>query len=207
MNMPTRVYLLRHAETANPSIFHGAESDVELSAWGQRQAEAVAHHLAAYRPDLVLSSAMRRAIATAAPIACVCGVAHRLEPQLHERRVGSLSGLPTSDNGGIWPETLRRWISGETGYAPEGAESFDAIRARVVPAWQRLTQEHAGQTLVVVAHGIVCRVLLLSLLPGYTVADWQRVPTPNVGISELVRGDGPWRAERISEVPEGVRSV
>src|SRR5437879_1069482 len=32
----TRVWLLRHAETANPAVFHAAESDVGLSARGQR---------------------------------------------------------------------------------------------------------------------------------------------------------------------------
>ena len=40
--MPTRVLLLRHAETATPHLFHGAESDVGLSERGRRQADAVA---------------------------------------------------------------------------------------------------------------------------------------------------------------------
>jgi broad specificity phosphatase PhoE len=199
--MSTRVYLLRHAETANPLVFHGAESDVGLSERGLRQAEAVAQILAGYRPDVVVSSAMRRARDTAAPIARACGVPHLLEPLLHERRVGLLSGMPTNENGGVWPATLRAWIAGDTAFAPEGAESFDAIRARVLPVWQRLTHEHAERTLVVVAHGIICRVLLLSLLPGYTVADWQRIPTPNVGISELEHIGDVWHAQRISEVP------
>src|SRR5581483_8043170 len=67
--MMTRVFLLRHAETANPLVFHGAESDVALSPRGQRQAEAVARVLAGDRPDVVISSAMRRARDTAVPIA------------------------------------------------------------------------------------------------------------------------------------------
>jgi broad specificity phosphatase PhoE len=74
----------------------------------------------------------------------------------------------------------------------------------VLPVWQRLTQEHAGRTFVVVAHGIICRVLLLTLLPGYSVADWQRIATPNVGVSELIESEGIWQAERISEVPEAL---
>lgn len=32
--MPTRIWLLRHAETALPTVFHGAESDVGLSRRG-----------------------------------------------------------------------------------------------------------------------------------------------------------------------------
>ena len=44
--MPTRVLLLRHGETTDPLVFHGAESDVGLSGRGRRQAEAAAAALA-----------------------------------------------------------------------------------------------------------------------------------------------------------------
>ena len=204
--MPTRVLLLRHAESADPSIFHGAESDVGLSERGTRQAEAVAAHLAGLRPDALASSGMRRALDTAAAIARACRLEVEVEPLLHERRVGALSGTPTGLSEGVWPETLRRWLAGETGYAPPGAESFDDIRARVLPVWERLAARHEGRTLVVVAHGVVCKVLLVSLLPGWTVADYPRLgPIHNVAVSELVR-DGPggaWRAARLNEAPPG----
>ena len=72
--MPTRVYLLRHAETANPYVFHGAESDVGLSDKGRRQADAIAPYLAAKLPDVVVSSNMLRARATALPIARASGL-------------------------------------------------------------------------------------------------------------------------------------
>jgi probable phosphoglycerate mutase len=205
--MPTRVLLLRHAETANPLVFHGAESDVGLSERGQRQADAIALLLAAEAPNLLVSSAMRRALDTAAPIARACGLPLRVEPELHERRVGALSGTPTQRHEGVWPDTLRRWLTGDTAYAPSGAESFDDIRRRVLPVWQRLTTEFAGQTLVLVAHGIVCRVLLLSLLPGYTVSDWHRIGTHNVAISELIRKEEKWRAVRLNDLPAAVAEL
>ncbi len=203
--MPTRVLLLRHAESADPAVFHGAESDVGLSERGLRQAEAIAPVLAAETPGVVVSSAMRRAVATAAPIARAAGVPHRIEPDLHERRVGALGGTPTGLGDGVWPDTLRRWTAGDTGHAPAGAESFDAIRRRVVPVWQRLTAEWDGHTLVIVAHGVINRVLLLSLLPGFTVADWHRVRTSNVGVNELVRDADAWRAVRLDDVPAAAR--
>jgi broad specificity phosphatase PhoE len=200
--MPTRVYLLRHAESSNPAVFHGAESDVGLSDTGRRQAEVIARYFAQRRPDVVISSAMRRARDTALPIAAACGRTLLVEPDLHERRVGTLSGTATNDPTGVWPETARRWAAGETNYAPDGAESFDDIRDRVLPVWQRITREHAGQTLVVVAHGVVCKVLLLSLLPGSTVGDWRRIgPIANVAVSELVESAGTWQALTLNEQP------
>ena len=173
--MSTRVLLLRHAESADPSVFHGAESDVDLSERGRRQAETIAAVLAKRCPTRVVASAMRRALDTAAPIARACGQSVRVEPLLHERRVGALSGTPTAGTEGVWPDTLRHWVAGDTAFAPAGAESFDAIRARVLSVWERLTSTLQGQTFVIVAHGVVNKVLLLSLLRQYTVADWHRL--------------------------------
>jgi probable phosphoglycerate mutase len=208
--MPTRVWLVRHAETARPEVFHGAESDIELGERGRRQVTAAAPVFAAYRPDIVVSSAMRRAVATAGPVAELCGLPLRVEPDLHERRVGELGGRPAGGHP-LWLDTVRRWTAGETGYAPPGSESFDDVRNRVLPVWERLTTEYAGRSVLVVAHGHVCRVLLLTLLPGRSVADWRTIgPIANVGVSELLRDDdpaGPWRAVRVNDVPPEVRAV
>src|SRR5690606_32259299 len=89
----TRVLLLRHAETSAPDRFHGAESDIGLGDRGFRQAEAVAAWLAREGPTAVYSSAMRRALQTARPIAAATGAELCIEPDLHERRMGPLSGL------------------------------------------------------------------------------------------------------------------
>ncbi len=205
--MPTRVFLLRHAEAANPHIFHGAESDVDLSESGRRQAEAVAPVLAAQAPQVVISSAMRRAIETATPIARACDLELQIEPALHERRVGALVGTPTKGHDGVWPDTLRRWLSGETSFALPGAESFDDIHRRVLPVWQRVTTEYAGKKIVIVAHGVVCRVLLLSVLPGYSIRDWHDVHSDNVAINELLKEGESWRALRLNDLPTEVANI
>jgi 2,3-bisphosphoglycerate-dependent phosphoglycerate mutase len=204
--MPTRVLLLRHAQSADPSVFHGAESDIGLSPLGRRQAELAAVYLATQRPDAVVSSAMRRAIDTATPIALACGKALSTEPDLHERRVGPMSGTNVQQaHDGPWPTTLRCWLAGDTAYAPEGAESFDDLRDRLLPVWHRLTTQHAGRTLVIVAHGVVCKVLLLSLLPGLGIADWTALgPIHNVAVHELIREEGEeWHAVRVNDLPYG----
>jgi probable phosphoglycerate mutase len=204
--MSTRVLLLRHGESADPTVFHGAESDIGLSERGRRQAEAVAPVLAALMATRLVSSAMRRARETTVPIARACGLVPRIEPNLHERRVGQLAGMPTS--GEVWPDTLRRWMTGDTGFAPDGAESFDAIRGRVMRVWDRVIAEYAGETIAIVAHGVVIKVLLLSLVAGYSVADWKRIgPIRNVGITELRREPETWRLVRLNELPPEVAAV
>jgi 2,3-bisphosphoglycerate-dependent phosphoglycerate mutase len=94
MTTPTRVLLLRHAVTAAPDHFHGAESDVGLGPAGFEQARRVAARIAAERPDAVYSSGMRRAAETARAIAEACGLEPMAWPGLHERTMGPLSGVP-----------------------------------------------------------------------------------------------------------------
>lgn len=199
-----RVLLLRHAETADPSVFHGAESDVGLSERGRLQAAAVAPLLAALGPRRVVSSALRRARDTAGPIARACGLEVQVEPALHEQRIGRLSGTPINGSG-VWSEMLTRWLAGDTAHAPAGVESYDDLRGRLLPVWHQLTARRDSGPLVVVAHGIVCKVLLLNLLPGRSIADWHRIGhIPNVAITELVAAEDGWHALRVNELPAEV---
>lgn len=204
----TTIWLTRHAETAIPTVFHGAESDVGLSELGRRQAEAAAAWFAQLAPSAVVSSVMTRARDTAAPIAAVCRVPHLIEPDLHERRVGVLSGTAFSSEGGPWPDTITRWIAGETSFTTPGAESFDQLRERLVPAFRRVAERFPGDRVVIVAHGVVCKVLLLSLLSGYGPADWQRLGrVANLSVSELRKAGEGWEAPRLLEVPSAVTAL
>jgi probable phosphoglycerate mutase len=198
----TRVLLLRHAETAAPHLFHGAESDIGLSERGRKEAEAIGPILAAERPVVVVSSAMRRAVETAEPIARSCGVELLIEPHLHERRIGKLCGLHYDDQDGPWAETLRRWQAGETGFATEGAESFDAVRDRVMPTWLQLAERFAGRTCVVVAHGAVIKILLLSIDFGLT--SWDSFAYPNLSVIEVCRRGMTWELTRNGGRPAAI---
>lgn len=199
---------MRHAQTDRPGIFHGYESDADLSPLGYRQAAVMAPVVASWKPDAIISSGMRRARLTAEPMAAACGLSLRIEPELHERKVGVLVGTSATSEWGIWPDTLRHWLDGDTGHAPEGAESFDAIQARVLPVWERITTEFASRSVVIVAHGIVCRVILLSVAEGYSLKDWPRLGrVANVSYSELQKEEGKWKAIRIGEVHPVVREL
>lgn len=204
----TTIWLTRHAESADPAVFHGAESDVGLSELGRRQAAAAAGWFRSLSPTAVVSSAMIRARDTAAPIAAACGVPHLVEPALHERRLGPLSGSAVAPGKDHWTETAARWVAGDTAFAPPGAESFDQIRDRVVPALLRVAEQHRGGRVVVVAHGVVCKVLILSLLPGYGPADWARVGrVVNLAVSQLTHDGHTWAAGRLLEVPAPVAAL
>jgi probable phosphoglycerate mutase len=202
------VWLVRHAETAAPTMFHGAESDVELGEHGRRQAAAAANWFAELKPTAVVSSAMIRARDTAAPIALACGLPLLIEPRLHERKVGHLSRKPRHEVDHIWLETIRRWLAGDTAYTDPGMESYDELRDRVMPAFLDVVAAHPAGRVVLVCHGVVKKVLLLSLLRDRSPAEWVSIGRiPNLAVSELVPDGNAWSAQRLLLVPQPVRDV
>lgn len=195
----TRVLLLRHAETSAPDRFHGAESDVGLGVCGFQQAAAVAERLKALRPDALYCSAMLRARQTAEAIALACQLVPTIEPDLHERKMGPLSGLAREDALDAYTLAKQRWMAGDLDYTHEGGESYAQIRNRVVPVLKRLAEKSAGQTIVVVAHGVVIRVLLGTLLEGHGHADFGQFEIDNTAINDL-RWDGShWTAVALNQ--------
>jgi broad specificity phosphatase PhoE len=198
MNRATRILLLRHAETADPDRFHGAESDIGLGARGRLQALAVARTLAPLGPEALYCSAMRRAVETADAIGRACGLVPQRVEALHERRMGPLSGLPRAEGLHAYDEARRQWQAGVLDHTHPGGESYLDIRRRAVPPFEALATRHSGRTIVVVAHGVVIRVLLTTLLDGYSPAQFETIGIPNAGVNDLRHDGRRWRAEALA---------
>jgi len=205
----TRLLLARHAETAAPDRFHGAESDVGLSAWGNRQAELLAQSLKETRPSAIYSSAMRRAVDTAALIGEASGLTPSAITALHERRLGPMSGSTREEGWSIYAASKARWIAGDIEHTHLGGESYADVRRRVVPVFQNLAARHGGETIVVVAHGVVIRVLLTSLLPGFDSSGFDRFAIDFASVNDLWFDGTTWTARRLNAVvaPSPARPV
>jgi broad specificity phosphatase PhoE len=196
----TRLLLARHAETSAPDRFHGAESDVGLSAWGLEQAERLGRWLADEGPTALYCSALRRAVDTAIPIGRLC----RLEPvvvtALHERRIGALSGVSREEGWATYAQIKARWIAGELEASHPGGESFADIRGRVCPVLEELASRHRGETIAVVAHGVVIRVALTSLVAGLAPADFDRIAIDFASVNDLGFDGRTWTARALNQV-------
>ena len=198
--------MLRHAETSAPDRFHGAESDIGLGDWGRRQRRRWPGTWRGLRPDALYCSAMRRALETAGPIGRACGLVPQVVEALHERRMGPLSGLPREEGMAAYDEAKTRWMAGDLDYTHEGGESFADLRRRAVPAFEALAERHPGQTIIVVAHGVVIRVVLTTLLEATAPSTSIRSGSPNAALNDLRREGTRARAERWRLRVEPLRS-
>ena len=194
----TRLLLLRHAETSAPDRFHGAESDIGLGERGRKQAEDVARVLVAEHGDTLYTSAMKRATATAKAIGEACGLSPIVVPALHERKMGRLSGVTREEGLEEFRIAKHHWMNGQPEYTHQGGESFQQVQARVVPVIENLVSKSPGKTLIVVAHGVVIRVFLTSVLEGRNAADFDTFAIDNVALNDL-RWDGAiWTAAALN---------
>jgi broad specificity phosphatase PhoE len=196
----TRLLLARHAETTAPDRFHGAESDVGLSAWGTHQAERLGQALQAAGAAALYCSALRRAVETAISIGQVCGLEPVPIAALHERRIGPLSGVSRADGWATYAESKTRWMAGDLEFSHAGGESFADIRRRVCPVFAELARRHRGQTIMVVAHGVVIRVALTSLLTEFTPADFDRIAIDFASVNDLWFDGTCWTARDLNQV-------
>lgn len=181
----TRLLLLRHAETAAPNRFHGAESDIELGERGYRQAEAAARLLSARNPDRLYCSAMRRAVATATAISRATGLEPIVIPEFHERKMGPLSGQLFADTADHYEDSRVRWMQGDLDATHKGGESYAQVRDRVLPKLREVLDAEMGQSIVVVIHGMVMRVIFSEWLRGFSVMDFATFKTENAVIHDL----------------------
>jgi probable phosphoglycerate mutase len=149
MNQP-ELWLVRHGETPwSRSGQHTSHTDLELTAKGRDEAMAVGRALGGRQFDLVTSSPMRRARATAE----LAGYQPELDPDLHEWDYGDLEGLTT-------PEIREQYPGWTIWKGPwPGGEDDKAVGARVDRFVDRVRDLGTGQRAVAFAHGHVLRAV------------------------------------------------
>ena len=151
---PTRVFLLRHGQTAwNAERRLQGQLDVPLDAVGQRQVAQMAAALADEDLSAIYSSDLQRAFDTALALARVTGLPVMQDKALRERSFGRLEGLTYAEVEALWPDDALRWRRREPDFGPGGGETLRGFYDRSAAAVARLALPHPGQTIAVVAHG------------------------------------------------------
>lgn len=151
---PTRVFALRHGQTAwNAQQRIQGQLDVPLDDTGRWQAARLAQALAGEGIAAIYSSDLQRALATAQALAGATGLPVQARASLRERGFGRFEGATHAEIEQRWPEDAARWRRRESGYGPGGGEALADFYARSVAALSQLAARHPGQAIAVVAHG------------------------------------------------------
>ncbi len=164
----TRIVLVRHGQTkwnigAEGVRFRG-RTDLALDEVGRAQAEALAERLSGLPIAAVYSSPLRRAVQTAKPIADKLGLQVRPISGLMDIDYGDWQGRTPDEVAKIYPDLYRLWLDKPHLVEFPHGESLAEVRARVMAALKELIARHKGQTILLVAHQVVNKVLICAML-------------------------------------------
>ncbi len=156
--------LVRHAEPVRiaPGERGSAPADPELTPAGTRQAERLAAWLDAEAVDHVVSSPLRRARETAAPIAAAHGLTVEVVEGIQEWDAASDSYIPIEELRAAKDDQWHAMVEGR--WEDYGGEDPARFRSRIVPTIDGIIAAHPGRRVVVVCHGGVINVYLAALL-------------------------------------------
>jgi alpha-ribazole phosphatase/probable phosphoglycerate mutase len=158
----TRIYLIRHGQVENfESGAYNGQIDVPITETGRQQMMSVLERLQDQEVRAVYCSDLRRTVEGAEIIAGGLQVPYTALPGIRERNFGDWEGLTYDEIGNDYPELFDFWRKDVTEVRPPGGgeNSFD-LAERVMETYLPLLEKHAGETIVVVAHGGVNRIIL-----------------------------------------------
>jgi len=179
------LWLIRHGESTwnTLGLAQGHHDQARLTHRGTRQAHEVARQLRDRPIGAVYASDLRRATATAAPLAEALGLAVTRDPRLRERCLGALEGtasaaVPAALSGVDGNRVL------DPGARPPDGESLRDLYWRVAAFADELLPLSAE--VAVVAHGGSLRVLS-AYLRGIPVERMGWEPVGNASVTRLPR--------------------
>lgn len=182
----THILAIRHGETAwNKDARIQGQLDIPLNETGLWQAARTAESLSSESIAAVYSSDLLRASQTAQAIADAQQLPLGLVPELRERHFGDCQGRRWTDLEIERPDITDAWRRRIPDFAPPGGESLLDLRARVESAFHALGERHAGEQIVVVAHGGVLDILyrLAAKVDLQSPRTWQ---LSNAGVNRVL---------------------
>ena len=150
----TRVIAVRHGQTEwNVQARIQGQGDSDLTDEGREQARSLAERLSREQFDVLVSSDLGRAAATAEAIAARCGKPIVLDARLRERHFGVGEGMTYEEVDRAFPGAFARIRNVDPDFVIPGGESRRQFHERVRGAFESLAAAHPGKTLVIVTHG------------------------------------------------------
>ncbi len=185
------IHIIRHGETDwNRARRFQGQTDVPLNQTGMMQARLVADVLRNEPLQAVVSSDLVRALDTAQVIAERHGLQVQKDTGLREMSFGEWEGLSHDDlRSGKWADLFSRYRKDSLAHRPPGAEHPDEALQRVRQSLQRILTHRVEGTVVLVAHGGSCRLLICAAI-GAPADCARHIRLDNASISTLECRDG-----------------
>ena len=186
----TTIYLIRHAEAEGNlyRIAQGQDNSI-LTDLGWQQIRALERRFAEIPVDAVYASDLYRTCATASAIYRPKGLPLHRRRDLREICVGVWEQKTWGEIARRDPEQLEDFNHRLHLWHVEGAETPQAVQARMLAAVREIAAANDGRTVAVFSHGCAIR-LTLAALQGIPLEELGRTPTGSNTAVSLLRAEG-----------------
>ena len=176
--------LMRHGETDwNREGRVMGRHQVELNAKGRAQVESAARFAENIRPDLIVTSPLRRARQSAEIIAAgLGGIEIVEEPEIAEVLYGRWEGMTYHEQ--VDDPHYLEYRKSPIEHPTPGGETIPEVQARGVAAVARAVSAHANQRILFVSHGDIIRTVLCHFM-GLELKYFHRIRVDNATFSAL----------------------
>jgi probable phosphoglycerate mutase len=199
----THLYLIRHGDYIE-DLKDGIYQDLGLSAEGIKQTERLRDRLARtgeIKPDILIASPLPRAQQSAQILAPALGQPITLDEDMQEW---------ACDDGRLSPEAFdKHWQEVPEAQRPftrwmPGYETWLEYAARVQQAFNRLLQQHEGQTIAIVTHGGVIQVAFVHFFT-LSAASAPAIAADKASITHWFKPDAgrQWILKRFNDAHHG----
>lgn len=184
MTISTELWLVRHGETvSNEKGIVQGQYDAMLSDKGRVQSGLLARRIASISPDALYSSDLSRATETANILAELCDLGVRTDSRLREVDMGSWSNRSIEEIARLHSVDWARSKQGDPYLRRGGGETAIDVQRRMVAAIKEIVEEHRGQIVVIVSHGIAIRTYLSHFLGISLEHAYQRILLSSAGVT------------------------
>jgi broad specificity phosphatase PhoE len=187
----TQIILTRHGQTEWNRVerFRG-RADIPLNETGLAQAAATSRRIVStWKPVAVYTSPLSRAVKTGAIIAAPFDLTPQPLEELNDIDYGEWQGLTPEEVNTRWPDMLDSWYRTPHLTQIPGGETLQSLLERTSDAVHRVIRQHPQETIVLVGHVSVNRVILLHALV-LPLARYWRLAQGTCAINVLEVSDG-----------------
>lgn len=196
----TQIILTRHGhvEWIAPERFRG-RADLPLTAQGIAEARAAGRRISAIWPvTAVYTSPMSRSLRTGQIIAEPFGLDARSMDALNDIHYGDWQGLTPDEARARWPEEVELWHRRPDLVRVPGGESLQDVLARAAHSLRTIMDRHPDETVVLVGHDSVNRVILLHALELPLARYWRLAQAP-CAISQITAAKDGFVVQSVNE--------
>lgn len=171
----TRLYLIRHGQVVNHHEWrYNGHFDVDITDIGIEQMKRLAEALSAEPIKAMYSSDLQRAVKGAEIIGARLHLKAIRVHALRELHLGRWEGLTREEAASRYPEEAGFSFRDLATSKVKGGESLPDLRVRVMPALTGIIERHKNESICIVAHGGVNRVILSDAM-GLSIENFFRI--------------------------------